>query len=109
MRNRKYGALIALNAALLGVLLLVGLPVGATAQQQPSGAAGTRGRGDYTMVAGRAQGSTEDVVWVVDAVNQEIMALRWDISRNDLQFIGFAPFVENPAAVVPAPQAPRSR
>ncbi|MCA9294796.1 MAG: hypothetical protein KDA20_13390, partial [Phycisphaerales bacterium] len=93
MRHKKYGALIALNASLVGVLLLVSLPAGAEAQQ---GTASTRGRGNYTMVAGQIQGSSEDAVWIVDAANEEIMAMRWDLSRQDVQFLGFSPFSMSP-------------
>jgi hypothetical protein len=107
MKQGKYRALIVLNAALIGVLLIVSLPVGAKAQLQQG--ASTRGRGDYTMVAGRAPGSGEDVVWIVDAVNQETMALRWDISRQDLQFIGFATFPAMTTVPATTPQTPRSR
>ena len=102
MKHKKYGALLVLNAALVGVLLLVSVPSGADAQQ-----AGARGRGDYTMVSGRVQGSSEDAVWIVDAANEEIMALRWDISRENVQFIGFAPFTMLPTQ--PVPPAPRTR
>lgn len=106
MKQKKYGALIGLNAALVGVLLLVSLPAGAGAQQQ-QGASSTRGRGNYTMVAGQVQGSAEDAVWIVDAANEEIMAMRWDISRQDVQFMGFSPF--SASSTQPAPAAPRSR
>ncbi len=105
MRQKKYGALIALNAALVGVLLLVSLPSGATAQQQ---GAASRGRGDYTMVAGQTQGSSEDAVWIVDAANEELMALRWDISRQNFQFIAYAPFSTRDLTQ-PVPPTPRSR
>ena len=98
VKDKRYGALIALNAALMGVLVLVSLPAGAWAQQ-----GATRGRGNYTMVSDRVQGSSEDAVWIIDAANEEIMALRWDISKQDVQFIGYSPF-----SMVPDPQAPQT-
>ena len=84
--------LIGLNVALLGVLgvvTLVGvLSSRAGAQPGVGGAAAARGRGEYTMVAGKIQGATTAAIYVVDAANQEVIALGWDRATNRLEPIG---------------------
>ncbi len=81
---RPWRGLIALNVALLLVLGLLAL-------QPPAGArqAGTRARGEYTMVAGRIQGGNSNCVYVIDAVNQDMIALRWNESKKSLDGIGY--------------------
>lgn len=85
--------LIALNVALLGVLVVVTWmgsrpataqsPVGTPGAGQPA-----RGRGEYTMIAGRATGGTASVVYVMDAANQEVVVLGWDRTNLRLNPIG---------------------
>lgn len=85
--------LIGLNLALLAVLGVVTIVTSLDAGAQP-GAAGpgaaapARTRGDYTVVSGRYQGGTSNAVYILDAANQELMALSWDRSRNELEVIG---------------------
>lgn len=84
--------LIGLNVALLMVLgvftILTSVDAGAQPGAGPGAAATARPRGDYTVVSGRYQGGTSNAVYILDAANQELMALSWDRSRNELEVIG---------------------
>ena len=84
MRRSRYAGLIALNAALVGALAFISFAPNASAQQDAR-----RPRGEYTMVAGQAQGISESVIYIVDSTNQEILAMRWDRSRKSLAGIGY--------------------
>ena len=75
------GGLIALNASLVAVLGFV-----TWAQGQNLG---VRARGEYTMVAGRTTGAGPAAVYIVDAANQEMVALRWDQSKQSLIGLGY--------------------
>lgn len=77
-------ALIALNLFLVGVLALVVVSPPLIAQ----GGAG-RARGQYTLVGGRIQGGNSNAIYIVDATNQEMIAVRWDESRKDIAAIGY--------------------
>ena len=82
--------LIGLNVALLavlGVVTLVGV-VSSRAGAQPGLNQAVRGRGEYTMVSGKIQGATTAAIYVVDAANQEVVALGWDRATNRLEPIG---------------------
>ncbi len=87
MNRRSYSGLIALNIALLVALAFVTFSSGATAQDEAA-----RSRGEYTMVAGRIQGSAEDAIYIIDSSNQEMLALRWDNSRKRLDGLDYASF-----------------
>lgn len=76
--------LIGLNVALLAVLVVVTL-LGVVSSRAGAQA---RGRGEYTMVAGKIQGATTAAIYVVDAANQEVVALGWDRATNRLEPIG---------------------
>ena len=82
MTKQQFKALIALNAALLALLAAVVLSPAASAQK-------TRARGEYTMVSGEFQGASENAIWILDAANQELLALRWNQSMKKLDGIGF--------------------
>lgn len=84
MKRQTYKGLIALNAVLLAALMTITLAVPADAEQRAR-----RSRGEYTMVAGRVQGVTESAIYVIDAANQEMLALRWNRSNKSLSAIGF--------------------
>lgn len=83
MRNRRARGLIAINAALL--VALAAVTFGPTAEAQRAG----RGRGEYTMVSGRMQGSPEAAIYIIDSSNLELVAVRWNRSRKQLDGIGF--------------------
>jgi len=84
MNRRSIRGLIGLNAALLLALALVTLSPAVTAQQQPA-----RAPGDYTMISGEMQGRTAAAIYMVDATNQEVVAVYWDQSRRRLEPIGY--------------------
>lgn len=75
-------ALIALNAALLLVLGVVTLAPETHAQRV------ARVRGEYTMVSGRIMGANTNAVYIVDAANQEFIAVRWNNTTRALDGIG---------------------
>jgi hypothetical protein len=91
--GHPYRALIALNAVLIGVLALVTLAPapGGDAQAQAN-----RARGDYTMVAGRIQGSSEDAIFIVDSNNAEVVAVRWQKGAKEFAGVGYQSFNSTP-------------
>jgi hypothetical protein len=84
MIPRRYRGLIALNALLVGALVIVALAPSAGAQGGV-----VRPRGEYTMVSGKFQGSVEDAIYIVDSSNQELIALRWDRSKKSMAGLGY--------------------
>jgi hypothetical protein len=82
-RQRLIGVNIALLAALIGSAVL------AQGRTSPPPASGARTRGNYTVVSGRVQGSTGSVMYVFDAANQEIVAVRWDRNASRFETIGW--------------------
>jgi hypothetical protein len=95
--SRVSPRLVALNAALLGVLVLVTV-MGSrptTAQTSTPGPMAARGRGDYTMVSGKYSGATSSAVYIVDVANQEVVVLGWDRTNSRLNPIGFRSLVDD--------------
>lgn len=93
--SRVSPRLIALNVLLLGALVMVTFMGSRPATAQaPAGGAGVpggqpiRGRGDYTMMAGKSTGGTASVVYIVDAANQDVIVLGWDRTNLRLNPIG---------------------
>jgi hypothetical protein len=84
MRARHRQGLIALNLALLTILAIMTFSPLATGQPTQ-----VRARGQYSMVAGEITGGTPHVVYVTDANNREMIAIRWNNSRRTLDGIGF--------------------
>ena len=91
-RGSSLGGLIAVNAALLGVLALVTFA--------PAVAAQARARGAYTMVAGGVNNSQSSAVYIVDIVNQEMMVVTYDNSTRSLQGIGYRNLTADAADLV---------
>jgi len=89
-RLRGRAGLIALNACLLLALILTTFTPLAGAQRGAG-----RAPGQYTMVAGRVQGLAEAAIYVVDANNQEMVAVWWDRSASQLRPIGFRDLSED--------------
>lgn len=87
--RRQVGGLLALNGALLGVLAWVSLSPEATGGQPGAGQPLTRARGDYTMVAGPIRTGNASAIWILDAANQELAAVRFNDSKQQLEGIGF--------------------
>jgi hypothetical protein len=91
--------LIAANAVLLAALAVLTVAgVQSQAGAQPGGGAGAaaqRGRGDYTMVSGRYQGGTANMVYLLDSANQELLALEWNRNRNEFTPLGLRSLVDD--------------
>ncbi len=86
-QQRTARRLIAANIVLLAGLVMVTLAgAGQPATQQP--AAG-RARGEYTMVSGRMLGMSVHAVYILDASNQDMVALSWDRTSKRLTGIGY--------------------
>jgi hypothetical protein len=104
MRTGVPARLIAANAVLLlalAVLTVAGVQSQAGAQPGAGGAAGQRGRGDYTMVSGRYQGGTANMVYVLDSANQELLALEWNRNRNEFVPLGLRSLVDDGRRLAP--------
>lgn len=85
MQDRRVRALVTLNGVLLVVLAVLTLaPGSATAQSRTP-----RAHGQYAIVGGTIQGRTSAAVFVVDASNEEMVALLWDSSRRRYQAVGY--------------------
>jgi hypothetical protein len=82
LRGRR--GLVALNAVLLLALAAVTLAPASHAQR-----AGQRARGEYTMVSGKVTGGNSHAVYLVDAANQEALALLWSQSAKGLDVVGY--------------------
>lgn len=81
-RPGRLRGLIALNAALVTILAAVTFGPGAEAQM--------RSRGNYTMVAGNAKNANAAVVYIVDSVNQEMVAVTYNNQNKALEGVGYA-------------------
>jgi hypothetical protein len=86
MKNKPSTPLVVLNACLLTLVVTLGVvrSVNADAPAQPD-----RAHGSYTMVSGAVQGGSNDVAYVIDTVNQELVSVGWDIAKNQLYVIGY--------------------
>jgi hypothetical protein len=84
--SRRVLALVAIHAVAAGVLVM--WPSSAPGQ---SGLKPTdlRARGDYTMVTGKTNSGGPSVVYLVDSANQELIALRWDQTKQAMAGIGY--------------------
>ncbi len=50
----------------------------------------SRARGQYTMVAGELRGGGEaSGIYIIDSINEEIVVLRWNDSRNQLDGLDY--------------------
>jgi hypothetical protein len=91
LRTRGRRGLLVLNAALLAALVLLTWGPAAIGQnaQPAGGGGGARARGDYTMVAGKTIAGGPSAVYIVDSSNQELVALRWDQSKQQMVGMGY--------------------
>ena len=84
MKNRRVAFGVVLNIVLLGALAAITLvPDTVRRNAQPA-----RARGEYTMLSGRPNGQASDAVFVLDASNQEVIALKWDNTKK-LTILGY--------------------
>ena len=78
--------LVVLNLALLGVLGAVSFSPMADAQSANST---TRARGEYSIVGGATIGGVSSVIYVLDTINRELIALNWNDSTKSLEGVGY--------------------
>lgn len=79
MKKNASRPLIALNAALAAGLAAL---VWASADSGAQPSAPTRVRGQYTLISGRAATGNANAIYVLDAANSELLAMRWDSGKN---------------------------
>ncbi len=80
--RRRRWPLIAVNAGLAAVIGITALV--------PAQPGGNRARGEYAIVGGEfLGGGGENAVYILDATNQDLIAVRWDRTRGALQGIGY--------------------
>ncbi len=94
-------ALLAVNVLLL--ILLATVTWGgsiATAQND------ARPRGEYTMVAGPAQGTDSSVIYLVDAINQELTAVTYNTSTKRIDGVAYRNLRRDTNSVLRGRQAP---
>jgi hypothetical protein len=91
--DRPSRKLMLVNAGLLLLLGAVTLAPSSNAQR-----GGTRARGEYTMLSGRATGSSAHVVYILDSSNQDLVAVRWNESTKSLDNIGYRDLKEDSQA-----------
>lgn len=91
MLSIRHQRLVALNLALAAALAAVAFWPGGSAGPSSAfaGQPVSRQRGQYVMIAGRAQGSNTNVVYILDSVNQELVAVRYNRATQALEPIGF--------------------
>ena len=80
-RSGRVHGLLVVNAALLALLGVVTFSPAADAQ--------ARSRGNYVMVAGGVAGSASGAVYIVDTVNEELIALTWEPNDRELLGVGY--------------------
>lgn len=80
-RVSTFRSLLVLNTLLLAILAAVTFGPSADAQ--------SRARGHYTMVAGGVNGSTSSAVYIIDVINQEMMAVVYNQNTKRLDSIGY--------------------
>ena len=79
---RPLPILVGANLAALGLLAVVELSAPASAQVG-------RPRGTFTAASGRIPGTETHVVYIVDEVTQEMIAVQWDPRSKQLQGLGY--------------------
>ncbi len=96
MKSRHKKLLLALNGTLLAflaVVVVIPAPLPGAAEaiagQPGNGGAANRQRGQYVMVSGRSSGSTGNVVYILDTVNREMVALKYNKGNSALEGVGY--------------------
>ena len=84
MKNRRVTFAVVLNLVLLGALAAITFAPDAISRNSQL----ARARGEYTLISGRPNGTTSDAVFILDASNQEIIALKFDSARK-LSVMGY--------------------
>lgn len=86
--------LLLLNALLLAALAAVTFGSSAGAQNA------TRGRGEYTMVTGGANGTDAGVIYIADVANQEVIAMAYNSNTKVLDGVGYRNLAADAVSVV---------
>jgi hypothetical protein len=87
-RRGRIAVLLTINALLAGATV-AGL-VATRASAQPGGAGlQNRPHGNYLMVSGRASGVSGNLVYIVDTINRELVALRYQRAAGRLEPISY--------------------
>ncbi|MBL8764242.1 MAG: hypothetical protein JNM07_08225 [Phycisphaerae bacterium] len=95
--RRPTGGLLALNGGLLAALLIaVAWPSGDARGQ---GVGTSRPRGQYTILSGRVQGGAGNAAYVLDSVNAELIAVRWNRTSGRLEGLGYRSILEDARGV----------
>lgn len=89
--RRRFQALLTLNGLLLALLVLVTVVPEPTAGAQNQ----SRARGEYTAVAGEIRGGNSSAIYIVDSNNQELIAVRYNAGRRQLEGIGYRDLTED--------------
>lgn len=83
--------LIAANLGLGGAVVIAALATSAGGVQPA-----VRAPGQYTMVAGQIQGGgSAAAIYILDSINQEMIGVRWNQSRNQLDGVDYRNLVED--------------
>lgn len=86
MNKKSLGGLLVLNLALIMTLALL-----AVSPDPVEAQIGGRRPGDYVMVAGKALGIRESVIYITDLNNGIMLAIRYDVARKSMAPVGFRP------------------
>ncbi len=90
MRTRaSVRALALVNAALLAGIIATALSRPAANAQGETPADARRPRGEYTMVSAKTNQGGPHAIWIVDSANNEMVAVRWDQSRQAMLGVGY--------------------
>ncbi len=90
-RRSPLHGLVALNLVLLGALAFVTF--------QPKAEAQARRNGLYTIAAGTVNGQPTGVAYIVDEVNNEMVAISWVDQNKLLTGLGYANLAADAARV----------
>ena len=91
MLHRNLKGLLLLNGLLIALLGAVTFAPAAEAQQ--------RFRGKYAMVAGRAQGSTPYLLYILDQNSRQLVAVRYNVQQDLLEGMGYRDLVKDAVTI----------
>lgn len=94
--HARHRTLIVVNCVL--AVAVAGVAMTSSVTGQPGTA---RSRGNYTAISANMQGGNASAVFVLDASNQEMVAVRWNDSRRSLEGIGFRNLAEDAKTQAP--------
>lgn len=91
------GALAALNAVLILALGVITLAPEAAAQARRT--SGGRSKGQYVLVGGQVNTDDNNAVYVLDAVNRDVIALVWNDPQNRFIGVGYRSLTDDAETV----------